>query len=94
MKKLVALTLVLGLVLCLGCTKETKKPGTKGPAPAAGQKEAGTKAPAATEKAAKPEGGPAKEEKAPAKEEKAGEPAKPAKTDTPPPAKAGEEKGE
>ncbi len=92
MKTLVAFTLVLGLVLCLGCTRETKKPGTKAPAPTAGQKEAG-KAPAAPEKAAKPEGGPAKEEKAPAKEEKAGEPEK-AKSQTPPPAppKAGEEK--
>jgi len=93
MKTLVALTLVLGLVLCLGCTRETKKPGPKAPAPTAGHKEAGTKAPAATEKAVKPEGGPAKEEKAPAKEEKAGEPAK-EKSETPPPAaKAGEEKG-
>ncbi len=91
MKKLVALTLVLGLVLCLGCTKETKKPGTKSAAPAAGQKEAGAKAPAAPEKAVKSEGGPAKEEKAPAKEEKAGGAEKPGKIETPP-AKAGEGK--
>lgn len=104
MKKLLAVFLVLGLILYLGCAQETKKPGAKGGAAPSTTKDKDKKpadakaGPAADKPIAKPEAAPVKDEKAdkPAKDEKADKPTKDEKADkptTPPPAgKAGDAK--